>query len=260
MLYLEKGYLRLLVRYDPSLPLFRLFPIIPRFHLHRLSAFELQLMRNQTGEHHKWQRKILNPFFSEKHMRDLLPIFWPVVNKVCILLYTIPLNSRLNMLTHAIHPLIVQVCSVWESKLTRGASTQTMNVYLWASRSGLEFIARGGLGTSLDQLEDGGTSTFTELVKEMVYVLCFLLSTLSSPIATRCLFEFARPTLSRLHVPMQLLPIMQPIFDMLPEWFGSALLRNAPFAPVCQRLRLLRVHVIVALTLLLSLLLFRSGN
>lgn len=55
-----------------------------------------------------------------------------------------------------------------------------MNVYLWASRAGLEFIARGGLGTSLDSLKDGETSTFTELVKEMVYVAkpCYCLTAL----------------------------------------------------------------------------------
>ena len=34
------------------------------------------------GDHHKKQRKILNPFFSAKHMRELLPIFWPVTQKV----------------------------------------------------------------------------------------------------------------------------------------------------------------------------------
>lgn len=56
-------------------------PLHPSFFLTSLTS-ESCLTKTYTGVHHKWQRKILNPFFSEKHMRDLLPIFWPVVNKV----------------------------------------------------------------------------------------------------------------------------------------------------------------------------------
>ncbi len=34
------------------------------------------------GDHHRKQRKMLNPVFSASHMRNLTPIFYEVTNKV----------------------------------------------------------------------------------------------------------------------------------------------------------------------------------
>ena len=34
------------------------------------------------GEHHRKQRKMLNPVFSPKHMRDLVSVFYPIANQV----------------------------------------------------------------------------------------------------------------------------------------------------------------------------------
>ena len=39
------------------------------------------------GEHHRKQRKLLNPVFSAKHMRSLTPVFYKVTDKVCPLLF-----------------------------------------------------------------------------------------------------------------------------------------------------------------------------
>ena len=47
-----------------------------------------QHLRNFTdalfceGEQHRKQRKMLNPVFSQKHIRGLLPIFQPIANEV----------------------------------------------------------------------------------------------------------------------------------------------------------------------------------
>ena len=43
-----------------------------------------------------------------------------------------------------------------------------MDIYGWASRVSLEFIAQGGMGTSLDDLRENGSSNLAKLVKEMV--------------------------------------------------------------------------------------------
>ncbi|EJD06281.1 cytochrome P450 [Fomitiporia mediterranea MF3/22] len=131
------------------------------------------------GNHHKKQRRILNPVFSAKHMRDLLPAFWPVTQKLC---------------------------KVFESKLEVGATE--INVYEWAGRSSLELLARGGLGTTLDSLVDGEVSEHAKLIKEMV------------------------PTVSRLHVPMQLLPLVYPFFRALPEGLRTNMLKYSPFPSV----------------------------
>ena len=40
------------------------------------------LMQLDSGSHHKRQRKILNPVFSLKNMRELLPIFRPIAYRV----------------------------------------------------------------------------------------------------------------------------------------------------------------------------------
>jgi cytochrome P450 len=45
------------------------------------SAFPL-LITPLTGEQHRKQRKMLNPVFSMKHMRDLLPVFYPIAHRV----------------------------------------------------------------------------------------------------------------------------------------------------------------------------------
>lgn len=91
------------------------------------------------------QRKVLNPVFSVKHMRNLLPIFTPISEKLC---------------------------TVLETKIALGQSE--IDVYGWAGRTALEFIAQGGLGTSLDSLVDGEESSHSALVKEMVYVFVLL--------------------------------------------------------------------------------------
>ena len=37
------------------------------------------------GEQHKRQRKMLNPVFSTKHLREMMPVFRQVISKVRIL-------------------------------------------------------------------------------------------------------------------------------------------------------------------------------
>jgi cytochrome P450 len=44
-----------------------------------LAAHEILWHR---GEHHKKQRKMLNPVFSTNHLRDMLPIFYEISYKV----------------------------------------------------------------------------------------------------------------------------------------------------------------------------------
>ncbi|OCB91363.1 cytochrome P450 [Sanghuangporus baumii] len=140
------------------------------------------------GEHHKKQRKVLNPVFSVKHMRGLLPIFWPITQKLI---------------------------GVFEAKIARSETNgiTEINVYEWAGRTSLEFIAQGGVGTSLDQLVDGVDSEYSKLVKEMV------------------------PTISRLHVPMQLLPIVYPFFHLLPIKLRSLMLRYSPLPASSWKVR-----------------------
>lgn len=45
---------------------------------------------------------------------------------------------------------------------------QEINILDWTSRTALEFIAQGGLGTSLDPLVSDEPSSFSKLVKDFV--------------------------------------------------------------------------------------------
>ena len=47
------------------------------------------------GEHHRKQRKLLNPVFSMRHMRGLLPIFYPLAHQVRLTLAD-QVNQLLN--------------------------------------------------------------------------------------------------------------------------------------------------------------------
>lgn len=55
----------------------------PRFD-ERLCGTDADLTMIFLGEHHRKQRKLLNPVFSIAHMRRLTPIFSEVVNRVCL--------------------------------------------------------------------------------------------------------------------------------------------------------------------------------
>ena len=42
-------------------------------------------IRHVLGDHHRKQRKMLNPVFSASHLRNLTPVFYEITNKVrCI--------------------------------------------------------------------------------------------------------------------------------------------------------------------------------
>ncbi|OSD06387.1 cytochrome P450 [Trametes coccinea BRFM310] len=75
------------------------------------------------GEHHRKQRKMLNPVFSPKHMRNMVPIFYDVAN------------------------LLVQAI---ETRVRDGP--QEVDMISWMSRASLELVGRAGLGYSFDPL------------------------------------------------------------------------------------------------------------
>ncbi|KAJ2922921.1 hypothetical protein H1R20_g14181, partial [Candolleomyces eurysporus] len=73
------------------------------------------------GNHHNKQRKLLFPLFSPTQMRVLTPVFHDVAN---------------------------DLCDAIARQITQGKSQ--INVLEWLSRTALEFVARGVLGTSFD--------------------------------------------------------------------------------------------------------------
>ncbi|KAF5343001.1 hypothetical protein D9758_013698 [Tetrapyrgos nigripes] len=86
-----------------------------------------------TGEPHRKQRKMLNPVFSIAHMRNVLPIFYNVVDK---------LENGLS------------------AKLQNDAShgPQEIEMLSCMSRTALELIGQAGLGYSFDDLSTEATA------------------------------------------------------------------------------------------------------
>ncbi|KAI5123104.1 hypothetical protein M0805_001460 [Coniferiporia weirii] len=88
------------------------------------------------GDHHKKQRKILNPVFSLKNMRELIPIFYPIAH-------------------HLRDVLVHEVCS----------GKENIDLMKWMSRAALEYVGQGGLGYSFDALDETKGNKYSDSMK-----------------------------------------------------------------------------------------------
>ncbi|KAI0826700.1 cytochrome P450 [Trametes gibbosa] len=104
-----------------------------------LSSFMLYLgpgLLATLGDQHRRQRKMLNPLFSAKHLREMAPIF-----------------------THIIHKLEDAI----SARVKDGP--QEIDMLNWMGRTALELIGQGGLGHSFDPLTEDVADDFTDSVK-----------------------------------------------------------------------------------------------
>ncbi|KAF5334841.1 hypothetical protein D9758_014295 [Tetrapyrgos nigripes] len=85
-----------------------------------------------SGDHHRRQRKSLNPVFSAAHMREMLVVFYDVVGKL------------------------------------QDALVEKINVLSWISRTALEIIGQSGLGYSFDPLtDDASEHRYSKTIKNL---------------------------------------------------------------------------------------------
>ncbi|TFK29231.1 cytochrome P450 [Coprinopsis marcescibilis] len=77
-----------------------------------------------SGDHHRKQRKLINPVFASDHLRDMVPIFHNVTQK---------LRNSIR------------------AEISRGKTE--IEMFSWLNRTALELIGQSGLGTSFDRLE-----------------------------------------------------------------------------------------------------------
>ncbi|KZP32059.1 cytochrome P450 [Athelia psychrophila] len=75
------------------------------------------------GDHHRRQRKLLNPVFSSRHLAEMIPVFYEVTSK---------LRDSIS------------------EKVRHGP--QDIDMLHWLSRTALELIGQSGLGHSFDDL------------------------------------------------------------------------------------------------------------
>ncbi|KAF6761775.1 cytochrome P450 [Ephemerocybe angulata] len=95
------------------------------------------------GEHHRKQRKLLNPVFSIAHLRDMTPIFYEVVHKLQ--------TSMLSLVDEA-----------------QGGPVE-IDMLSWMTRTALELIGQSGFGYTFDTLEpDAVQHPFGLTIKNLV--------------------------------------------------------------------------------------------
>ncbi|KAI5892471.1 cytochrome P450 [Schizophyllum commune H4-8] len=93
-----------------------------------------------TGDHHRKQRKLMNPVFSTTHMRNMIPLFYEVIDAL-------------------------------RTTLERKIETSPTEVDMlhWMGRTALELISRSGLGYSFDSLApDAVPHPYAASVKEFI--------------------------------------------------------------------------------------------
>lgn len=89
------------------------------------------------GEHHRRQRKLLNPAFSNIHLRSMAPIFYSVAHS---------LQDALS------------------AQVEEGP--KDLDMVSWTSRAALELIGQGGLGHSFDSLTKDTPNPYGKALKD----------------------------------------------------------------------------------------------
>ncbi|KAJ3756193.1 cytochrome P450 [Lentinula raphanica] len=105
------------------------FDETPGFIQFNLNVFGKGLL-GTIGDHHRRQRKMLNPVFSAAHMREMVPIFFEV--------------------SHRLKDAITKQLEV-------GSSSETwheIDMLSWLGRTAFELIGQAGLGYSFDPMTD----------------------------------------------------------------------------------------------------------
>ncbi|KAJ4480000.1 cytochrome P450 [Lentinula aciculospora] len=116
------------------------------FQPHRIGSGGLlfgQGLLSTIGEHHRKQRKMLNPVFSIAHMRSMVPIF---------------------------HDIADQLRSALSQRVQNGP--REIDLLGWMARTALELIGQSGFGYSFDNmLEDVPRHKYSVVIKDLVPAL-----------------------------------------------------------------------------------------
>ncbi|KIK37049.1 hypothetical protein CY34DRAFT_93378 [Suillus luteus UH-Slu-Lm8-n1] len=114
------------------------FEVTPAFSATNKVLFGDGLL-STLGEHHRKQRKLLNPAFSISHVRNMVPAFLEVTN--CL---------RDGIAAQVKH------------------GPREINMLEWLNRTALELVGQGGLGYSFDCLKEGYVNPYSAAVKNLV--------------------------------------------------------------------------------------------
>ncbi|KAI0666644.1 cytochrome P450 [Trametes maxima] len=108
------------------------------------------------GDHHRRQRKMLNPVFSINHMRHMTPIFYQVCHKLAV-----AVGDRVVRAQAAVG------AAASDEQVSEPAE---IDMAIWMGRTALELIGQSGLGYSFDPLTEDASDEFGIVMKELVPV------------------------------------------------------------------------------------------
>ncbi|KAF6748132.1 cytochrome P450 [Ephemerocybe angulata] len=97
------------------------------------------------GDHHRKQRKLLNPVFSVGHMKEMTPVFYNVVRKLE--------NSIKQQITQG----KTEVRRPDSMRTDFVALNKSIDILSWMTRTALELIGQSGFGYSFDSLKPDST-------------------------------------------------------------------------------------------------------
>ncbi|KAI0336162.1 cytochrome P450 [Cubamyces sp. BRFM 1775] len=141
------------------------------------------------GEQHRRQRKMLNPVFSTKHLRDMTPLFYEIIHKT-----RDAIMSRVQA----------------GSQNEKGAAVE-LDMLSWMGRTTLEVLGQAGLGYSFDPLTQDVADDFATAVKELFPQMAkSIVLRLFLPIAVK----FGTPSFRRRVLDMIQLPSIQRLKDI----------------------------------------------
>ena len=113
---------------------------------------------SSVGERHRRQRKMLNPVFSPRNLKEMLPVFYKVIHKV-----------RFQIL--CMYSSLSGYCQLRDAiaaQLQGGA--KELDVLQWTNRGALEVMGQAGLGYSFDSLQENSSNEFARALKGLLWV------------------------------------------------------------------------------------------
>ncbi|KXN88518.1 Cytochrome P450 3A5 [Leucoagaricus sp. SymC.cos] len=156
----------------------------------RNEAYMGEGLLSTLGEKHRKQRKMMNPVFSINHMRDMIPLFYEVTER---------LRTTLK------------------AKLEKGE--QEVDILHWMTRTALELIGQSGMGYSFDTLEDGQEEhPYSHAMKRFILLIGgpfgFFTNRFVFPLTAKFNFPRAKRFIVE-HIPMRRVQEIKELVDLM---------------------------------------------
>jgi cytochrome P450 len=107
------------------------------------------------GVHHKRQRQIVKPVFSVSQLKELMPVFYDVAEKV----------QKTRFISD--HSFLIK-CKLADVLSAETQTKQEIDMLEWMCRVALECVGRTILGYSFDPLDSPHNNPYTSAIKELM--------------------------------------------------------------------------------------------